>query len=103
MLRYGMPIVWSALIAMLLDATGRYFLNHYSTTEQVGYYAASIKIAGVFQLLITQPFGIAWGGLMFQIAKWPNARKVYSKILEYLFLFISINRVCHCGIYSNVI
>jgi O-antigen/teichoic acid export membrane protein len=87
LIRYGLPIVSSALIASLLDATGRSFLNQYSTLEQVGYYGAAIKIANIFQVFITQPFGVAWGGLMFQIARWPNAHLVYSKISAYIFAF----------------
>ncbi|GIV88352.1 MAG: hypothetical protein KatS3mg087_2127 [Patescibacteria group bacterium] len=85
MLRYGWPLVWSSLVAMLLDASGRYFLSHYTTLEQVGFYSVSIKIASIFQVLLQQPFNTAWGGLMFQIVKMPNARLIYSKILLYLF------------------
>ncbi len=90
MLRYGLPLTWSALMAMMLDASGRYFLSLYSTMEQIGLYGVAIKISNVFQMLVNQPFGIAWGGLMFQIAKQPNARFVYSKILSYL-LVVSLS------------
>jgi O-antigen/teichoic acid export membrane protein len=86
MIRYGLPLVWCALIAMVLDASGRYFLTHYSTLEQVGFYGIAIKVANVFHMLITRPFGVAWGGLMFQIVKWQNARLVYSKILSYVWV-----------------
>lgn len=86
MVRYGLPLAWSALMGMMLDASGRYFLSHYSTLEQVGFYGAAIKIANIFQMLINQPFGVAWGGLMFQIIKWPNAQLAYSKILAYVFV-----------------
>ena len=86
MVRYGLPLVWSALMAMMLDASGRYFLSHYSTLEQVGFYGVAIKIGNIFQMLVNQPFGVAWGGLMFQIVKWPNAQVVYSKILVYVFV-----------------
>lgn len=86
MARYGLPLVWGALMGMMLDASGRYFLSHYSTLEQVGLYGVAIKIGNVFQILVYQPFGVAWGGLMFQIVKWPNARMVYSKILAYVFV-----------------
>jgi O-antigen/teichoic acid export membrane protein len=60
-------------------------LSYYTTLEQVGFYSVSIKIVSVFQMLLHQPFGTAWGGLMFQIAKMPNARLIYSKILLCLF------------------
>jgi len=85
MLRYGLPLVWSALMGIGLDVAGRYFLSYYTTLEQVGFYSVSIKIASIFQVLLQQPFGTAWSGLMFQIVKMPNARLIYSKILLYLF------------------
>jgi O-antigen/teichoic acid export membrane protein len=86
MARYGLPLVWGALMSTMIDASGRYFLSHYSTLEQVGFYGAAIKISNIFQMLVYQPVGVAWGGLMFQIVKWPNARMIYSKILMYVFV-----------------
>jgi O-antigen/teichoic acid export membrane protein len=87
LIKYGLPLVWSGLMSMLLDASGRYFLNQFSTLDQVGYYAVALKISGIFQILINQPFVIAWGGLQFQIARRQNAKVIYSKIVDYLFLF----------------
>ena len=84
MLRFGLPLAWAGLMLVMLDATGRYILSRASTMEEVGLYGAAIKISSVFQILIAQPFGVAWGGLMFQIAPWPNAPMVYSKILNYV-------------------
>jgi len=86
MLRYGLPLVWSALTAMMLDASGRYFLGHYGTVEQVGLYGVGVKISNIMQVIVVQPFGTAWGGLMFQIAHWPNARLIYSRTLSYAFI-----------------
>lgn len=86
MLLYGTPLVWSALMAMMLDASGRYFIQIYGTIEQVGYYSLAVKISGIYQMIVYIPFGAAWGGLIFQIVKWTNARLIYSKILSYLII-----------------
>lgn len=86
MIRYGLPLVGCALITLLLDASGRYFLTHYSTLEQVGLYGVAIKIANIFQMMVTRPFGTAWGGIMFQIAKGPHARVIFSKLLAYVWV-----------------
>lgn len=83
MLRFGVPLTWAGLMVLSLDATGRYFLLHFSSLEQVGYYGAAIKVSGIFQMLVVQPFVIAWGALMFQVANWPNAKMVYSRVLSY--------------------
>lgn len=84
MICFGAPVIWGALAAMLLDASGRYFLSHYSTLEQVGFYSAGVKVSNVMRILLTLPFGIAWGGVMFQIAQWPKARMIYSKAFEHV-------------------
>lgn len=89
MLAFGFPVIWSSMMVLLMDATGRLFLTRISGLEQVGYLAVAIKISGIFQVLITQPFGIAWGGFMFQIEKLPHAATIYSKILTYAILVSS--------------
>jgi O-antigen/teichoic acid export membrane protein len=88
MTHFGMPLIWGALMMLLMDAAGRYILTQYHGLDDVGYLGAAVKISSVFQMLVAQPFGIAWGGLMFQMAKWPNAKLIYSQIFSYL-LFLS--------------
>ena len=84
MAQYGLPVMGSALIMMILDGAGRFFLNHYGSLEQVGLYSVAVKISGIMRLLVVVPFGAAWGGLLFQIAKRPRAPLIYSKLTSYL-------------------
>jgi O-antigen/teichoic acid export membrane protein len=84
MAKYGMPVMASSLTIMILDGAGRFFLNHYGNLEQVGLYAVAAKISGVMRTLVVVPFGAAWGGLMFQLAKRSEAQAMYSKIMSYL-------------------
>jgi O-antigen/teichoic acid export membrane protein len=85
-IRYGMPVVVSSLIMVALDGAGRYFVNRYNTLEQVGQFAVGVKIAGLMRILVVAPFGIAWGGLLFQIEKRADAQLVYSKLTGYVLL-----------------
>jgi O-antigen/teichoic acid export membrane protein len=87
MLRFGMPLLWSTFAVLLQDASGRYFLSRSATLEDVGLLGAAIKVGSVFQLLVAAPFGVAWGGLLFQIVKQPNAQVIYTKILNYVCVF----------------
>jgi O-antigen/teichoic acid export membrane protein len=86
MIRFGLPLIWSVFAVMLQDASGRYFLSRYGTLEEVGLLGAAIKVGGVFQMLVAQPFGIAWGGVLFQIVKKRDAQIIYSKILAYVYV-----------------
>jgi O-antigen/teichoic acid export membrane protein len=86
MIRFGLPLIWSVFAVMLQDASGRYFLSRYGTLEEVGLLGAAIKIGGVFQMLVAQPFGVAWGGVLFQIVKGRDPQIIYSKILAYVYV-----------------
>ncbi|MGB9465160.1 MAG: oligosaccharide flippase family protein [Candidatus Acidiferrum sp.] len=87
MLAFGLPLIWSTFTVMLQDASGRYFLGRSGTMEEVGVLGAAIKVGAVFQILVAAPFGVAWGSLLFQIAKQPGARIIYTKILNYVYVF----------------
>jgi O-antigen/teichoic acid export membrane protein len=86
MIRFGAPLIWSVFAVMLQDASGRYFLSRYGSMEQVGLLGAAVKIGAVFQMLIAAPFGTAWGGVLFQIAKESEARLIFSAIFNYVCL-----------------
>lgn len=86
MLRFGLPLILGGLAMMLPNVSGRYFLSRYASLNEVGLYTAGTKVANLMQFLFIQPFGTAWGGLMFQIVKWEGARTIYSKIFTYTFV-----------------
>lgn len=86
MLLFGLPLIWSALAVLLQDASGRYFLSRSAGIADVGILGAAIKIGAAFQILVGAPFGVAWGSVLFQIVKRPDARVIYSKIFNYVCL-----------------
>jgi O-antigen/teichoic acid export membrane protein len=86
MLQFGLPLIWSVVAVTLQDASGRYFLSRHGSLEQVGLLGAAIKLGAIFQVLVNNPFGVAWGGMLFQIVKLANARMVYSKVFSYVYV-----------------
>jgi O-antigen/teichoic acid export membrane protein len=84
MVRFGLPLVFSALMAALLDASGRYFLSHYGTLAEVGLYGLGMKLSGLLRVFLVAPFGVAWGGIMFRISREENAQLIYSKLFGYV-------------------
>jgi O-antigen/teichoic acid export membrane protein len=86
LLRYGFPLVWSSFMALLLDASGRFFLARYQSLMEVGVYAVGTKVANMLSMGFLQPFSSAWAGVAFQIAHRPNAALTYTKILGYAFV-----------------
>jgi O-antigen/teichoic acid export membrane protein len=102
MAKYGLPVMGSALIIMILDGAGRFFLDHFGSLEQVGRYSVAVKISGVMRMLIVVPFGSAWGGLLFQIAKSERAPLIYSKLMSYL-LVLSISIALVLSLFSPLL
>jgi O-antigen/teichoic acid export membrane protein len=90
MLRYGLPLVWSALMALLLDASGRYFLAQFQSLAEVGRYTVGIKITNILSMGFLQPFGSALAGAQFPIAHRPNAAITYTKFMGYALLVATL-------------
>ena len=90
MLSYSLPLVWTSFLALLLDASGRFFLARYQSLAEVGIYAVAIKLTNIPSMLFLQPFGNAWAGIAFPIAKRPNAPMTYTKILGYAFTVLML-------------
>lgn len=86
LLRFGLPLVWSALMGLVLDASGRYFLARFASLGQVGVYAVGLKISNLVSTIYLQPFGFAWASFVFQIAHLPHAQITYRKVLGYALL-----------------
>jgi O-antigen/teichoic acid export membrane protein len=87
MLKYGAPLVWSALVGgVAIDATGRYLLARYAGLDQVAIYMVALKIAAVMQVLFLQPFGTAWTSIMFQIGRDKGGAASTTRILSHAFV-----------------
>jgi O-antigen/teichoic acid export membrane protein len=86
LLRYGLPLVWAALLGVAMDAAGRYFLARESGLAQVALYTVALKISAVMSVCFLQPFGTAWSSVMFRIARDEGASAVITRILGYTFV-----------------
>ena len=83
MLRFGFPLVWTSFMALLLDASGRFFLAREHSLTEVAMYVVGIKLTNIISMGFLQPFANAWAGIAYPIAQRPNAQLTYTKILGY--------------------
>jgi len=90
MLKYGAPLVWSAFMALLMDASGRFFLANDKSLAEVARYVVGIKITNIISMGFLQPFASAWGGMVFPIAHRPNAALTYTKMLGYALIALML-------------
>jgi len=85
MLSFGLPLVPMGIAANILSMADRYFLRYYTTLEETGLYALGYKFGSIITLIVGS-FQIAWPAVLFSVAKRPDARKFYSKLLTYFVL-----------------
>jgi O-antigen/teichoic acid export membrane protein len=90
MLGYGLPFVPASIGTSILMLSNRYFLRHYESADEVGYFSAGYRIAQIIALVVNA-FQMAWPTLLFSIAKEKDAPRTYSKLLTYLtFVLVSM-------------
>jgi len=95
MLKFGIPLVPSAIASAILTMANRFFLEKLSTSEELGLFTLGFKFASIITFL-TMAFQVAWPTFLFTIAKDENARNIYKKLLTYflyvlLFMFLIIS------------
>lgn len=88
LLRYGLPLVPSALGAFVLAQSDRYFLRYFSGLSQIGTYSLGCKFGGVISMFIVQPFQLIWLPMAFEMENRPRAKRFYESMLTY-FLVIA--------------
>ena len=59
LVKFGLPLMPTALIMFVMNASDRLFVNHFNGMEALGLYAIGAKIAGLITLGITT-FRMAW-------------------------------------------
>ncbi|MBN1637400.1 MAG: oligosaccharide flippase family protein [Ignavibacteriales bacterium] len=88
MLKYGIPLFPASFGFFILNFADRFILKHFGTLEVVGIYSLGYKFAFMISLLIINPFTLIWQAQMFEIAKKPEAKEIFSKFLTYFSLVV---------------
>jgi O-antigen/teichoic acid export membrane protein len=70
----------------VLTFSDRYFLNHFSTTAEVGIYALAYRFSFALSAFAVAPFGLVWEPRRFEVAKRPDAGQIYRRMFFYLSL-----------------
>jgi O-antigen/teichoic acid export membrane protein len=86
MLRFAFPLIPAALAFWIVNFSDRYFVQIYTSTQEVGLYQVGSSLAA-FVALVTSAFQQAWGPFAMSIHKQEDARQVYASVfLAYLWL-----------------
>jgi O-antigen/teichoic acid export membrane protein len=85
MLAFGVPLIPYTFALTLLAMGDRYLLRHYGGLAEVGPYAVGFKLAAILGIPV-RAFQIAWPSFLFSLAKEPDGRQVYPRVLLYVVL-----------------
>jgi O-antigen/teichoic acid export membrane protein len=80
MLRYSVPFIPAGIAFWIVNLSGTYFLQFFTSTREVGLYQIGTTVATA-AALVTNAFQQAWGPFALSIHKAENANQVYAQVL----------------------
>ncbi|MBN1780884.1 oligosaccharide flippase family protein [bacterium] len=78
LLEFGIPLVPAALAMFVLTMSDRFFIKHFYSLEDVGFYSIGYRFGMIIGILVGA-FQKAWPSAMFSIARQENAKRVFSE------------------------
>jgi O-antigen/teichoic acid export membrane protein len=79
MLAFGLPFFPYLLATWLIEASDRYLLEVFTSTEEVGQYALAYRIAAVVQISVAA-FSMGWAPLRYRILGRDDAKELYARL-----------------------
>lgn len=90
LLRFGGPLIATALLSMVIHEADRYFLRVWVDLDQVGLYSLAYKIGQAVNMLCLMPFTAIWGVVVYEIARSPDAKRQYAAVFEHFVAGLSL-------------
>lgn len=83
-LRFGFPLIFSAMAINLLNGSDRFILKFLSGETELGLYELGYKVAGVINMFIIMPFGLTIMPIAYKIYKQEGDKEYYKKLKTYV-------------------
>lgn len=83
-LKFGIPLIFSAMAINLLNGSDRFILKFLSGETELGLYELGYKIAGVVNMFVIMPFGLTLMPLAYKLFKQEGDKEYYKKLKTYL-------------------
>ncbi len=87
-LRFGVPLIFSAMAINLLNGSDRYLLKFLADENILGLYELGYKIAGVANMFVILPFGLTLMPLAYKMFRKEGDKKYYSNLKTYVTFFL---------------
>ncbi|SYZ73048.1 putative Polysaccharide biosynthesis protein [Candidatus Zixiibacteriota bacterium] len=83
MLKFGLPLIPSNISAYIVQASDRYFVNHYDNTTMTGLYSLGYKFGTLINQFVTSPFIQIWGPRRMEYFGKEGYEKIFARIFTY--------------------
>jgi O-antigen/teichoic acid export membrane protein len=83
-LKFGIPLIFSAMSINLLNGSDRFILKFLSGETELGLYELGYKIAGVVNMFVIMPFGLTLMPLAYKLFKQEGDKEYYKKLKTYV-------------------
>lgn len=98
MLAFGLPKVPGGISFLVLSASDRYFLEHYSTPTELGLYSIGYRLAGLLGDFAIQPFLQTWPTMYFPLAKDSpdEGKSILGRFMTYFLVIVGFMALGIC-------
>ncbi len=83
MFRYGAPLIFTSISAILLSIADRLIINHYGELSDVGVYGLAYKIGSVVNLLVINSFSLGFLPIAFKKFGQVGFERFFTRTLTY--------------------
>lgn len=88
-LKFGIPLIFSAMAINLLNGSDRFILKFLSGETELGLYELGYRVAGVVNMFVIMPFGLTLMPLAYKLYKQEGDKEYYKKLKTYVaFAFV---------------
>ena len=90
LLRYGWPLTAGLLVRYGMDSLSRVMLAGLASLQAAADWLVVSRVLSVFDVLVANPFYMAWGGLVHHALRRPGAERVTSQVSRWALLASSL-------------
>ncbi len=83
-LKFGLPLIFSAMAINLLNGSDRFILKFLSGETELGLYELGYRVAGVVNMFVIMPFGLTLMPIAYKIYQQKGDKEYYKKLKTYV-------------------
>lgn len=83
-LKFGLPLIFSALSMTLLNVSDRFLIKFLANEEVLGLYELGYRVAGILNMFLIMPLSLTLLPIAYKIYNQPGDKEYYKKIMTYV-------------------